>query len=106
MTTNVDLYKNIIENMVPLHQFLGFKVVEIKEGWAKMMIPFRPELVGDPRSKRWHGGMISTLMDSVGGAAGITTLTSYEDKLATIDIRVDYLRGTKPEDLFALLLHE
>lgn len=38
-------------------------------------------------------------MDSVGGAAGITTLTSFEDKISTIDIRVDYLRPTTSETL-------
>ncbi|MEL6649547.1 MAG: PaaI family thioesterase, partial [Bacteroidota bacterium] len=38
-------------------------------------------------------------MDSVGGAAAMTTLTSADDKLATIDMRVDYLRGTTEVDL-------
>ena len=38
-------------------------------------------------------------MDAIGGAASITTLTSYEDKISTIDIRVDYMRGTKPMDM-------
>jgi len=34
-------------------------------------------------------------MDSVGGIAGGTHFISFEDKLATIDLRIDYLKGAK-----------
>lgn len=94
-----DFYRNIFENLIPSHRFLGIKLLDIKDGWARIMVPFREEFIGDPRSKRWHGGLISLAMDSVGGAAGITTLTSFEDKISTIDIRVDYLRPTTSETL-------
>ncbi|MBN4061785.1 MAG: hypothetical protein COA57_06300 [Flavobacteriales bacterium] len=94
-----ELYTNIIEEVIPFNKFLGWKLLDIKDGYAKMLIPYREELLGDPRAKRWHGGVIGAAMDSVGGAAGMTTMTSYEDKMSTIDIRIDYLRGTKPENL-------
>lgn len=94
-----EFYKNIFENLIPSHRFLGMKLIDIRDGWAKVLVPFREEFIGDPRSQRWHGGLISLAMDSVGGAAGMTTLTSFEDKISTIDIRVDYLRATKPESL-------
>jgi uncharacterized protein (TIGR00369 family) len=55
--------------------------------------------VGDPRIQAIHGGIIATAMDSVGGAAAMTTLTSFEDKVSTIDMRIDYLRPGKPMDL-------
>jgi uncharacterized protein (TIGR00369 family) len=64
-----------------------------------MRFPFREEVIGDFRARRWHGGLIATALDSVGGAAAMTTLTSGEDKLATIDLRVDYIRGTTAEEL-------
>ncbi|MTI29204.1 hypothetical protein E1171_00075, partial [Cytophagales bacterium RKSG123] len=77
--------EDILERMIPFHKVLGLKVVEIKEGYVSMLIPFKEELVGDPRTKRIHGGVISTAMDSVGGAAVMTTLRSPVDQVATID---------------------
>lgn len=94
-----ELYRNVIENMIPLNQLLGFKLEEIREGYAKIRVPFREDLIGDPRARALHGGVISAAMDTVGGAAGMTTLTSFEDKLSTIDMRVDYLLPGKPLDL-------
>ncbi|MEL6675014.1 MAG: hotdog fold thioesterase [Bacteroidota bacterium] len=89
----------VLEEAIPLHKFLGVKVLELEEGYCKMLFPFREEVIGNFMSRRWHGGIIATALDSVGGAVGMTTITSPEDKLATIDIRVDYLRGTRPSDL-------
>lgn len=100
MLAEPGLYKNVIENLIPLHTLLGFELVEIRSGYAKIRIPFREELIGDPRARALHGGIIATAMDSVGGAAGMTTLTTFDDKLSTIDMRVDYLRPGKAEDLF------
>lgn len=94
-----ELYQNVIEHLIPFNNLLGFKLEEIREGYAKIRVPFRPELIGDPRAQALHGGVIATAMDTVGGAAGMTTLTSFEDKLSTIDMRVDYLLPGKPMDL-------
>lgn len=89
----------VLETFIPLHVFLKVKVLEIREGYCKLLFPFRPELVGDPRHQRWHGGIISTALDAVGGAVGMTALDSWEDQIATIDMRVDFLRPSGPHDL-------
>jgi uncharacterized protein (TIGR00369 family) len=99
MTGPEEIYKNIIENLIPFHPFLGFKLEKISDGFAQIRVPFKQELVGDPRSSAIHGGVIATAMDSVGGAAAMTTMKSFEDKISTIDMRVDYLRPGKPMDL-------
>lgn len=91
--------KQIVEEIVPFHKFLGVELLEVRDGYCKLRFPFREEVIGDPRFRRWHGGVIATAMDAAGGLAAMTTLTSAEDKVATIDIRVDYLRGTSPSDL-------
>ncbi len=101
MVIDKDLFKEVIENFIPMHQMLGVKLVDIGKGYAKIMIPFRPELVGDPRRMSLHGGIISLALDSVGGAAAMTTMLSPDDSLSTIDIRIDYLRPGKPQDFFA-----
>jgi uncharacterized protein (TIGR00369 family) len=96
-----ELLKTVVEQVIPFHGFLGMELVDIRNGFAKIKIPYRAELIGDPRSMALHGGIISTAMDSVGGAAAMTTLISPEDKLSTIDMRIDYLRPGKAQDLFA-----
>lgn len=100
MLADSSLYKNVVDNLIPFNKLLGFELVEIREGYAKIKIPFKEELIGDPRARALHGGLIATAMDTVGGAAGMTTLVSFEDKLSTIDMRVDYLRPGKALDLF------
>lgn len=88
-------FKQLMEETIPLHKFLGIELLEMKKGYGKVRVPFRDEVIGDIRRRRWHGGIIATVMDSVGGFAAGTHLTSFEDKIATIDMRVDYLRGAK-----------
>ena len=99
METPMDLFKNIIEEYIPFNKVVGFKLLEVKENFVSILIPYRPELIGDVRRGSIHGGVIATAMDAVGGAAGITTLKHFEDKLATIDLRVDYLAPGKPKDI-------
>ena len=94
-----EVYKNIIDNLIPLHPFIGITLEKIEDGFAQIRVAFRNELVGDPRIQAIHGGIIATAMDSVGGAAAMTTLTSFEDRVSTIDMRIDYLRPGKPMDL-------
>ena len=96
---DVSNYRNIMEKVIPFHQILGLQLLEMREGYASIRIPFKKELVGDPRTNRIHGGVISTAMDAAGGAAGITTLSGFEDQIATVDIQVDYLHPGKPEDI-------
>jgi uncharacterized protein (TIGR00369 family) len=86
-----DFVKKMIEEIVPIHKILGLKLLHIEKDFVKVKVPFRPEVVGDIRSNRWHGGIITTVMDSVGGIVGGTHLSSIKDKMATIDIRVDFL---------------
>ena len=86
-------FKQLMEEAIPLHKFLGIELLEMKKGYGKVRVPFREEVVGDIRRRRWHGGIIATVMDSVGGFAAGTYLTSFEDKIATVDMRVDYLWG-------------
>ena len=92
-------FKKIFDEMIPFHQLLGMKLLEVSDGFAKAIIPFRPDLVGDPRIQSLHGGVIATVMDAVGGVVGMTTLTSMEDKISTIDLRIDYLRSARNCDL-------
>ncbi len=94
---NIELIKHTFEQSIPMHRFLGLKIVILQKDFVRITVPFRNELVGDFRNNRWHGGIIATVMDSVGGIIGAMHFTSLEDKISTIDLRVDYLRGAEPE---------
>ena len=93
---NFDLIKYTFEEGIPMHKFLGLKIETLSKDFVKIRVPFKKELVGDFRTNRWHGGIIATIMDSVGGVIGATHFTTMDDKISTIDLRVDYLKGAEP----------
>src|SRR5690554_5974515 len=95
----IDIIKKAFEESIPMHKFLGLKVVLLESNFVRIEVPSKEEFVGDFRNSRWHGGVIATVMDSVGGIIGAMHFTSIEDKISTIDLRVDYLRGAKPEGI-------
>lgn len=100
MKIDIDFVKDLVEKQIPIHKFLGVELAEIRRGYAKLKVPFKDEVLGDIVRRRWHGGILATLMDSVGGLAGMTHLTTFEDKMATIDLRVDYLKGAEAEGIW------
>ncbi len=95
------LFKSIIEDWIPIHQTYGVKLLEVDEGYVKLLFPFNEGVIGDPRVKRLHGGFIATAVDSSGGAAAMTQMTSDKDDVSTADMRVDYLRPGKAQDIIA-----
>jgi uncharacterized protein (TIGR00369 family) len=92
--------RDLIENGIPFHRLLGIRVAELAEGKARLFIPFRPEIIGDSRRPALHGGVISTLADVCAGFA-VWTRCRLEDRIATIDLSVDYLRPATASDLYA-----
>lgn len=93
------LIKHTFEESIPMHRFLGLEILLLKKDFVRIRVPFREEVVGDFRTNRWHGGVIATVMDSVGGVIGGMHFTTLEDKIDTIDLRVDYLRGAEPAEI-------
>jgi uncharacterized protein (TIGR00369 family) len=90
----------LIEEMIPFNKFLGIKIRTMADGFMQLELPFRPELIGDPFRRALHGGTISTLIDTCGGFA-VWTQIALEDRVSTIDLRVDYLSPGRPEALIA-----
>jgi len=80
---------------------LGIRVVETGPAFGVCALPFREELIGDPRRRVIFGGAITTLIDH---ASGLAVACAVEElrAIATIDLRVDYLRAAEPDlELYA-----
>ncbi len=90
----------LIEGGIPFQKMLGIRVAAIEKGRVRLFVPFREDLIGDARRPALHGGIISTLADVCAGFA-VWTLCQLDDRIATIDLLVDYLRPATAHDLYA-----
>lgn len=63
----------------------------IEPARCTLSMDYREELVGDPATGVLHGGAVTTLIDTVFGLAVYTAL-SAPAAIATLDLRIDYLR--------------
>ena len=95
------IIKMAIEQSMPANRIFGVKILDIREGFAQVHVPFKDDFVGDFIHGLWHGGIIASIADSAAGIAASTILTDARDKLNTIDLRIDYLKGAIKEDLYA-----
>ncbi len=91
--------RQLFEEHVPFHRFLGISFAELGEGHAIVELPFRNDLIGNPALPALHGGVISALLDTCGGAA-VWSKVGSDDTVSTVDIRVDYLRPARAATLF------
>ncbi len=98
MSIEFESVEEMMNKWVPFHLHLGMTIVSMKEGYARMELSYRDEFIGDPRRPALHGGLISTLVDSCGGAA-VWSKIDTNDRVSTVDLRVDFLRPGPPEDL-------
>jgi uncharacterized protein (TIGR00369 family) len=85
----------------PFNVFLGLTVVTadpVKQE-VTMRSPMRPEFERRPGSKQWHGGVIASVIDTVGDfAVGMMVGRG----LPTVNFRVDYLKPAVDTALVAV----
>jgi len=84
------------ENGIPFNKFLGLKVDVIEPGYGVLRAPWNDHLIGDASRPAIHGGVFSTLLDTTGGFVCFSMLEGTNDRMSTIDLRVDYLRPGPP----------
>lgn len=82
----------LMEEHIPFNRVLGIRVEQLVAGCCVLRLPWRDELIGDPMRPAVHGGVLSALADTAGGLACFSLLTSPEDRVSTVDLRIDYLR--------------
>ena len=95
---------SLFEHKISFNEFLGFRLEGLEIAPVRIGFDMRPEFVGHHVYGRLHGGVISAVLDVVGGLAVMWAIAEYykhEDAatvmarfthLGTIDLRVDYLR--------------
>lgn len=95
---------DLFEQRITFNQVLGMKVVSLAPGLPTSRFDMRPELVGHYLYGRLHGGVISSVLDAMGGLALMVAIgEKHADestaqvmhrfgRMGTIDLRVDFLR--------------
>ena len=81
---------------LPHNAKLGMRAADIARGRCVTYIDYRAELVGDPSRNVLHGGVVTALIDTTAGAAVYSCL-SGDTPLATLDMRIDYLKPTESD---------
>ncbi len=92
--------RSFMEEKIPFNLHLGMKLAHYAPGEVHLLLPFQPSFIGDPRRPALHGGVLSTLIDTCGGAAAMSAIDEGE-MVSTVDLRVDYLRPGPPTDITA-----
>ena len=96
-------YDYVIHNIsqTPFHQWLLPRLVAVDDqvGTVTIHLTLRPEFCRLPGRSEIHGGVVAALIDITGHAAIAAKL---RHSVATIDMRVDYLRMAGGTELHAV----
>jgi uncharacterized protein (TIGR00369 family) len=99
-----DSLRRLYEERLPFNRVLGITVTAVNSDGGTMAFPMRDELIGNVFHRTLHGGVISTVLDAVGGLTASASLAARAvglpesdvramfARVGTIDLRVDYLR--------------
>ncbi|CUH80886.1 PaaI family thioesterase [Tropicibacter naphthalenivorans] len=80
---------------IPHSKALGMRITDIGDGSATIVMPYDARFIGDPETGVIHGGAVSALMDTCGGAA-VMSHPQSPTGTATINLRIDYMRPAAP----------
>jgi uncharacterized protein (TIGR00369 family) len=99
-----DRLRRLYDERLPFNRVLGITVTSVTSDGGAMAFSMREDLIGNVFHRTLHGGVISSVLDAVGGLTASASLApraaglSEEEvkgmfaQVGTIDLRVDYLR--------------
>lgn len=76
-------------SIAPFHAWLGLRVEDVTNGVLHLSMPWRDEIVSNPRIPSVHGGVLASLIDLAGM---YVLLTRTRLVSATASLHVDYHR--------------
>lgn len=74
---------------------LGIRVIDVGADWCELALDYRADLIGQPETGLLASGPIITLADMAASIAIWAKRGAFEP-IATVDLRVDYLRAATP----------
>lgn len=80
----------------PYLRLMGIELLDAGEGWVKMKMAFRLELL---QPHVVHGGAIYSLADTA-AAHSLLTITFPEEMTTTVEQRINFLKALREGDLF------
>lgn len=98
MTLADDKVKRFIDGFmqaIPHLKTLGIRYHGHGRGWSELALPYAEHLVAYPDGGVIASGAIFSLMDSAGGFS-VMTAAERMQPVATLDLRLDYLRAATP----------
>lgn len=85
--------------VAPFPAFLGMKPEEVRRDYARMRLPYRPEL--NQPAGIMHGGAIVSLIDTVVVMAIFSGLDEPPERLVTIDLHTHFIDAVVRQDCIA-----
>ncbi len=73
---------------------MALEIEEVSTERVRVRMPFNPDFCVDAEQSLLHGGILTALLDSVFGLANFVAIEGVST-MATLDLRVDYLRPAR-----------
>ena len=80
---------------LPHCQTLGFEYLGTVGRKPTLKVEWRADLVGNPATGVLHGGVITSIVDTTSAVAVTAHMAEFET-IATLDLRIDYLKAATP----------
>ncbi len=93
---NAERLTQVFDN-APYSLLLGSRVEELRRDYARVRLPYRPEL--DQPEGVVHGGALASVLDSAAALAILAGLDQRPKRIATISFHVQYLQAVRQEDV-------
>ncbi len=109
----MDLVAQIFLDHIPFNKVIGMSIGTYSNKKVELLFSRRDELIGNKMQNILHGGVTSSVLDTVGGLFAVRSVFENLDectfevfqnkfsKIGTIDLRVDFLRPGRGEHFTA-----
>jgi uncharacterized protein (TIGR00369 family) len=116
MTINHSPAYEILESFCaegPFNRSLGLTLKSLTADHAEIQFAMKPDLIGNHLQGILHGGVISSVLDMVGGAVSMSSviakhtdktieeITQFISKSCTVNLNVNFIKPGRGNDFFA-----